>query len=110
MNKIDKIIAEEIDKAINVVENDEEKLRNMIFPYVKSASIDADKGMAEVSFRNEKVANSVIDVWRRFWPKEEGYEILSVKPLPMGKNFGSMFAKYNGGACMYRINFKKSQN
>ena len=109
MNRIDRIITEEIDKAVNV-EEDEKQLRSMISPYVRSfgIDIDADGGTAEVSFKNERVANAVIDMWKGFWPSHDGYEILSVEPLPMGKDFGSIFARYNGGTCMYKITFKKN--
>jgi hypothetical protein len=106
----DKIITEEIDDAARKKLKEDEKLRNMIFPYVRSGDIDmdGDEGTAEVSFENEKVAKSVIDMWRRFWPSDEGYEILSVEALPMGKDFNSIFAKRNGGTCMYKITFKKN--
>lgn len=111
MNRIDRIIAEEIGKVVNTEEEDKKQLRSMIAPYVRSFDIDmgANEGTAKVSFKNEKDANSAIDMWRRSWPSSEGYEILSVEPLQIGEDFSSIFAISNGGACMYKITFKKSK-
>lgn len=115
MNKkisdLSKIVSEAINKVISdkEKEKDEENIRNMIGHAVNSFSIDANKGIIKVSFGDEKTANSVIDSWIKHWPILNGYEIISVEPFPIGDDFSSIFAKRNGGTCMYKIKFRKNE-